>query len=441
MTTGQFEILSKAQGFINDHYSSHVNPSFVFHNLRHTQEVVAACEEMAEFYHLQDDDRFALSIAAWFHDSGYSKGIAKDHESESIRLATNFLQQQNVAADIIHRTVACIDATRLPQTPTSLISSIICDADLSHLGTPDFFEKSKLLRQEINDTHDEKINKKDWRKINIKFLEGHKYFTDYAKQKLDPIKQRNLTELKNKELIKEEKGKPSKAEEKKIVVKAAKKNIPVAPIADDDDKDKKKKEKDAADRNERGISTMFRIMSNSQTNLSGMADSKANIMISVNSIIISIMISGLLTVVISNPHLAVPFFLLVIVCVTAIVFAVLATRPKVTAGRFSTEDIQNKKINLLFFGNFYNMNLQEYEWAMKEMLNSRDYLYDSMIKDIYFLGIVLAKKYKYLRISYNIFMYGLILVIIAFAIAIFFFKPQAEVLGYLIDAKEKIHLV
>jgi hypothetical protein len=75
------------------------------------------------------------------------------------------------------------------------------------------------------------------------------------------------------------------------------------------------------------------------------------------------------------------------------------------------------------------MNLQEYEWAMKEMLNSRDYLYDSMIKDIYFLGIVLAKKYKYLRISYNIFMYGLILVMIAFAVSIFFFKPQAEVLG------------
>ena len=428
MTTGQFEILTKAQEFIGDHYRSHVNPSFVFHNLTHTQEVVAACEEMAEFYHLPDDDRFALSIAAWFHDSGYSKGVAKDHESESIRLATNFLQQVNAPADAIHKAVACIDATRLPQSPTSIISNIICDADLSHLGTSDFFEKSKLLREEINATHDEKINKKDWRKINIKFLEGHKYFTDFAKQKLEPIKQRNLAELKNKELIKDDKAKPSKNAEKKLEVKAAKKNIPVTPVAADD-KDKKKKEKDAADRNERGISTMFRIMSNSQTNLSAMADSKANIMISVNSIIISIMISGLLTVIISNPHLAVPFFLLVIVCVTAIVFSVLATRPKITSGRFTQEDIQNKKINLLFFGNFYNMNLQEYEWAMKEMLNSRDYLYDSMIKDIYFLGIVLAKKYKYLRISYNIFMYGLILVIIAFAVAIFFFKPQAEVLG------------
>ena len=432
MTSGQFEILARAQEFIVDHYRNHINPSFVFHNLVHTQEVVAASEEMAEFFQLHDDDRFSLTVAAWFHDSGYSKGVAKDHESESIRLATEFLQKSNVSPEIIQKTVACIEATRLPQTPTSIPSSIICDADLSHLGTDDFWLKSKLLRQEINDTHDAKIGKKEWRKINIRFLEGHKYFTDYARQKYDPPKQQHLAELKSKENGKIEKPKSKaeeKKEEKKIDEKVSKKNLPVVAVASADDKEKKKKEKDAADRNERGISTMFRIMSNSQTNLSAMADSKANIMISVNSIIISIMITGLLTVVISNPHLRIPFFLLVLVCISAIVFSVLATRPKITSGRFSQEDVQNKKINLLFFGNFYNMNLQEYEWAMKEMLNSRDYLYDSMIKDIYFLGIVLAKKYKFLRISYNIFMYGLILVMIAFAVAIFFFKPQVQTLG------------
>ena len=85
--------------------------------------------------------------------------------------------------------MACIETTRLPQTPTTLPASIICDADLSHLGTQDFWLKSKLLRQEINDTHDTKVSKKEWRKINIRFLEGHKYFTDYGRQKYDPVKQ------------------------------------------------------------------------------------------------------------------------------------------------------------------------------------------------------------------------------------------------------------
>ena len=431
MNTGHFELLTRAQEFISDHFRHNVNPVFVFHNLVHTQQVVAACEEMAENYHLPEDDRLALSVAAWFHDSGYAKGKAKDHESESARLATIFLQQNNTSPDIIQKVVACIEATRIPQTPVSLAANILCDADMYHLGTDEFSEKNKLLRQELNDTHNEKVGKKEWRKINIKFLEGHRYFTDYALQKLDAAKQQHLLKLKSKENGNDEKvqevKKDEKKEEKKPEVKDNKKAAVVTIEAEE--KKKKGKEKDPAGRNERGISTMFRVMSNSQTNLSAMADSKANIMISVNSIILSIMISGLLTVVIQNKHLAIPFFLLVIVCLGAIVFSILATRPTISSGRFTEEDIQNKKVNLLFFGNFYNMTVKEYEWGMQELLNSRDYLYDSMIKDIYYLGIVLAKKYKYLRISYNIFMYGLILVMIAFAVSILFFKPELETLG------------
>jgi predicted metal-dependent HD superfamily phosphohydrolase len=411
MSTGHFELLTKIQEYITEHYRQKVDPKFVFHDLVHTQQVVAACEQMAEHYRLSEEDRFALSAAAWFHDSGYAKGTAMSHETESIRLATEFLQQHNISPEIIHKVTTCIEATHIPQKPTSLISSILCDADLYHLGTDDFQEKNKLLRKELNNTSKEKMSKKQWRKKNIEFLDKHTYFTDFCKDRLEPQKQKHLLELKNKSGKVEVKGKVAKqlTQEEKII-----------PPKDE----KKKKEKDNIDKSERGISTMFRIMSNSQNTLSGMADSKANIMISVNSIIISIMISGLLTVVIQQPHLAIPFFLLIIVCVSTIVFAVLATRPKVTSGRFTEEDIYNKKVNLLFFGNFYNMKLGEYEWGMKELLNSRDYLYDSMIKDTYFLGIVLAKKYKYLRISYNIFMYGLIFVMIAFAVAIVFFKDR-----------------
>jgi len=71
------------------------------------------------------------------------------------------------------------------------------------------------------------------------------------------------------------------------------------------------------------------------------------------------------------------------------------------------------------------MTLPDYDWAMKEMLGDKDYLYSSMIKDNYFLGVVLAKKYKYLRIAYSIFMYGLIVAVVAFAIAMAY--PQAPV--------------
>lgn len=418
MNTGHFELLTQAQVYVSDLFRNKVKPEYVFHNLQHTQEVVAASEEMAEHYQLPDEDRLALALAAWFHDSGYSKGSAAGHEAESIRLAREFLQQKNVSEELIQKTSEYIDATRIPQSPKSLPGQILCDADLFHLGTDEFSEKSKLLRSELNQTREEKIGKKEWRKININFLKDHRYFTDYARQKLGEAKQEHLQAFLDKE------NKNDMKENKKDKKKG---NAEPAPA--EEKENKVKKEKDPTSKNERGISTMFRIMSNSQNTLSGMADSKANIMISVNSIIISIVISGLLTVVISNPHLTIPFFLMIVVCVSAIIFSILATRPKITKGRFTEEDIHEKKVNLLFFGNFYNMNLDDYEWGMKELLGDRDYLYDTMIKDIYYLGIVLAKKYKYLRISYNIFMYGLILVVLAFAAAILLYSPQGETLG------------
>ena len=171
------------------------------------------------------------------------------------------------------------------------------------------------------------------------------------------------------------------------------------------------------------MATVFRIMAQTQNNLSGMADSKANILISVNSIILSIIVSSLFEKLQTDPNLQVPVSIIVVVCVTAIVFGILATRPNVSGGTFTKEDIASKKANLLFFGNFHNMSLDDYNWGMTEMLNDKYYMNNSMIKDAYFLGIVLAKKYKYLRIAYNIFMYGLILAMLAFVVA--FLLPSA----------------
>jgi hypothetical protein len=241
-------------------------------------------------------------------------------------------------------------------------------------------------------------------------MENHSYFTDYGRRKLQPVKEQHIATLKNRD---GDGGKAQKKKDKKVEELAA---VFGDEIKKDGEDDKKKKDKDT--QTDRGISTVFRIMANNHASLSQMADSKANIMISVNSIILSVIISVLIRHLDENPNLVIPTIMLVLVCVATIIYAVRATRPNISEGIFTREDIQNKKTNLLFFGNFHNMNLQDYDWAMREMLNSRDYLHGSMIKDIYFLGVVLAKKYRYLRISYNIFMYGLILTMIAYGSAI-----------------------
>ena len=88
-----------------------------------------------------------------------------------------------------------------------------------------------------------------------------------------------------------------------------------------------------------------------------------------------------------------------------------------TQGKFTKEDVANKKVNLLFFGNFHKMKLDEFEWAMSEMMQDRDYLYSSLTKDLYFLGLVLNSKYNLLRVTYTVFMIGIIISVIAFAVA------------------------
>ena len=114
--------------------------------------------------------------------------------------------------------------------------------------------------------------------------------------------------------------------------------------------------------------------------------------------------------------------------VASIVLSVLATRPNVTQGKFTKEDVADKKVNLLFFGNFHKMKLDEFEWAMSEMMQDRDYLYSSLTKDLYFLGLVLNRKYGLLRLTYTVFMVGIVISVIAFAVAFQYAEASATLI-------------
>jgi predicted metal-dependent HD superfamily phosphohydrolase len=443
MTQPDQPLLKEAEQYVRNLFSSKTSKYLAFHNLKHTMDVVGYCETIATSYQLNATDRLELLLAAWFHDTGYLNGTPKEHEEQSQKIATSFLQQKNVDQQVIDAVNAAILATRMPQAPSNLIEQILCDADLYHLGTDDFVEKNKLLRQEVSGNYDHEISKREWRQINIEFLQRHRYFTEFAKEKLEPIKRKHLLRLIEKQSKKEKSGAeengdqsvfaaepvgPEAATETSIAVeKVEEKNKIEKDIRDlrkdiKNTKDDKKDDKAKQNRTDRGVVAMFRIMSDNHVNLSHMADSKANILISVNTIVISILVSVLLGKLQFYPEYTIPAIMLVLICLVAAVFAILATRPNISGGTFTREDIQNKKINLLFFGNFFKMELGEYDWAMKEMMNDREYLYGSMIKDIYYLGLVLARKYKLLRISYNVFMYGLIAAIIAFGIAFFISK-------------------
>lgn len=184
-------------------------------------------------------------------------------------------------------------------------------------------------------------------------------------------------------------------------------------------KSEKSKNKNKLTKPEKGIDTMFRTTLNNHNNLSGLVDNKANILLSVNAIIISVSLTTIIPKLDnpSNAHLIIPTLVLIISSVIAITFAILATRPSITQGSFTRKEVEEKKANLLFFGNFYKMPYEDYNWAMNELMKDKEYVYNSMIKDLYHLGIVLEKKYRLLRVAYTIFMFGIIISVLAFLIA------------------------
>jgi len=188
-------------------------------------------------------------------------------------------------------------------------------------------------------------------------------------------------------------------------------------MASGKNKDKAGKEKSSKERPEKGIETMFRVSSANHQRLSDMADNKASIMITVNSIILSAVLSLLLRRLEDQPYLAIPTFMLIAISLVAMIFAILSTRPSIPDGSFSMQDIEQQKVNLLFFGNFYKMSLPDFKTAMQKTMEDSELLYGNLIMDGYAQGIVLGKKYRLLRISYNIFMFGLIASVIAFFIA------------------------
>jgi hypothetical protein len=243
------------------------------------------------------------------------------------------------------------------------------------------------------------------------------YWTDYAQTLYKQQKEENIEKL-TKKLDKKTAEESKAALENSVAVAGTGETAEPAPH------EKHKKDKEKNKKPDRGIETMFRITSTNHIRLSSMADSKAHIMISVNSIIISVILSVLVRRLEDYPNMVIPSIIFLTTAVLTVIFSVLATRPNVTSGIFTKADIEKKNANLLFFGNFYKMHLEEYEWGMKQMMTDADFLYSSLTKDVYHLGVVLGHKYKLLRISYNIFMFGLIISVLAFLIAAIFFPVK-----------------
>lgn len=399
------EIINKSIEYISNLYSKADNTKLLFHNLDHALEVQNNIVEIGENSGLTAKEIFLLRLAAIFHDTGWIEN-KEDHESHSVLIAEKFLANNGVADNYIKIISDLIKITNTNLTPNTILEKVIRDADILHVGRKGFNKKSQLLRSEKELNLNKYFNDKQWLEKNIEFLEANHFFTNYAKQRYQSEKEKNILKLKN----------------KREVIMDDSNNLSKNTSANLDTKQKEKK-KDSG----RSVETMFRNTIRTHVEFSSMADSKANILISVNTLLLTAVAAFLVKSLDTNPHLIIPTGVLVVVSLTTLVAAILVTRPKVTNGTFTKKDVEDRRVNLMFFGNFHKMDLKSFEWGMKELINDKDYLYSKMIEDYFHLGCVLGEKYKMLRIAYNIFMYGIIISVIAFSIAVIVTSNQTNI--------------
>ncbi|MCL6218893.1 Pycsar system effector family protein [Zunongwangia pacifica] len=389
-------LLDKADDYVLELFKEKLPNTFLYHNYKHTERVVKSTEELIEHSEINVKQEEALKLAAWFHDTGYTEGH-ENHEESSVKIAKSFLEENNATQELTDMVAKYILATKFSHTPQDIGEMIIKDADSSHFAKEYYEETSELLRQELQLHNRKNYSSSEWIMENIKMLtEKHTFYTDYALKNWNQAKEENLLELVEKQNKREKK---LNKEEHKARLKAKYKN----------------------DNPERSIQTLFRVTLRNHIKLSDIADTKANILLSVNAIIISLAISNLIPKLdaVSNRHLLIPTLVLVLFSVASMILSIMSTRPNVTTGEFTKEQVKNRDVNLLFFGNFHKMPFDLFKWGINEMIQDKDYVYESLMLDLHLLGKVLHRKYLLLRLTYTVFMLGIIISVIAFVIAFY----------------------
>lgn len=373
----RMSIITLAEQYITKVLTEQLDKNFHFHDLPHTIAVRDACLKLCDRLKVEGEDREILTLAALFHDTGYAR-VYQGHEAASIQIAEEFLLAHQYPEEKMAKVLACIQATVPDRQPVNLLESIIKDADLSNLGRKDYMTALANLRYEWEHFLGMKYAEPEWLELNHQFLKNHQYFTIAARDIYGDQLRSNQKHLKD--LAKKDKG-----------------------------------EGDSIS-NSKGAQMMFKTALRNHIDLSNLADNKANIMLSVNALIVTIVLPVAASYLRANVYLLVPMIFLLATCLTSMIFATLATRPIKMTGMVDAALIESGKANLFFFGNFYKMSFDQYKKGIGNIVSESENLDEAIIRDLFFLGRSLGNKYSKLRNCYNIFLVGIIITVSVFAV-------------------------
>lgn len=185
---------SDLQEFVLDKLERELPAHLYYHNVKHTVDVVTQVELIGWGENINDEDLLLLKTAALFHDAGHTISY-EDHEYHGTILARQYLPNYNYTEKQLETVCDLIMATQLPPNPKNKLQAIMCDADLDYLGRSDMIPVSGSLFKELKKQN--KIDSlNDWNKLQVKFISGHQYFTDTARNLREVNKQKQIERLK-----------------------------------------------------------------------------------------------------------------------------------------------------------------------------------------------------------------------------------------------------
>lgn len=379
-------IIIAAEAYVVNLLENGLSADFLYHDLQHTLMVAKATRLMASEMNLSAEEKEILELAALFHDTGFVE-IYTGHEEKSKEIAQAFLEKENYPAEKIKTIQSCIDATQMAFEPQTLLQKVLKDADFNNLSGQSYKKKAECLRHEWLVFFDEKHTDEEWLKTNVEFWTDHKFYTPEGKALFGAATKKNLKKLR----------KQMKAETK----------------------NKKEKNKRNIQEGNGILATkssqmMFKTTLRNHIDLTSIADNKANIMLSINALIITVTMPLLVSNIEGNKFMLIPTTILLLTCTLSIIFATLATRPVPTPGITKVDKVGNGVTNLFFYGNFWKMPLDSYKVGIEKVATNDAILDDTVVNDLYFLGKALGRKFFQLRICYSIFMIGMTLTVISY---------------------------
>jgi hypothetical protein len=369
-------IIVATEAFVTELLNTKLDSKICYHNLKHTLSVRNFAVQIASLSGISPEEQEIAELACLLHDTGITE-IYQNHEPASARIAQEFLSQHQYSADKIEQVQACILVTNPAAVPQGLLQEIVRDADYGHLGSEDYSDQLDNLRQEWQDILGRQETDHDWYQLNLDFVKKHEYYTPAAKMMFVAMKELNRKKLK-KWLTEGRKTKSNEAASRVSIVES------------------------------RSSQMMFKTALRNHMDLSNLADNKANIMLSVNALIITIAMPVLANQLKQHPEYIIPFIMILGTCLSSMVFATLATVPMKMTGLTDVDTIKAGRSNLFFFGNFYSMNFEDYKFGIQEVTSKEENLEESIMRDLFFLGKSLGRKYRQLRICYIIFMIGMV---------------------------------